>query len=274
MQDNIPSGGGGFTKLSNLDDLIWDSAPPAADMATAANANTAAQGAVLFNDLMRVSKSALVFNEAGFSVANKALVFNEAGLTAMNANSICDHANLTSDHEQAILQQMSADQSVSKLIDIITDGLSVVTISADTQIEDTTAYKDLTVDSGYTLTVHTASDSKSGIIIARTITNNGTITRTPQGAAGGAACASGAGAGAKGGAGLLIVVKTLDNNATISAPGLAGGNAGAYTAECSGPAGSNGALYRVGTDIIGLGGNGYGGGDYTYSGSGGGAPPV
>jgi len=141
------------------------------------------KAAAFDNAIMSTARIAAIFNEAGFSVANKALVFNEAGLTAASANAICDHANLTSDNEQAILYQMITDHAFSKLIDIITDGQSDVTISANTQIEDTTIYKDVTVDSGYTLTLHTASDSKSGILIARTITNNGTITRTPQGRA-------------------------------------------------------------------------------------------
>ena len=231
---------------------------------TAANLN-------LFCDHANIpsAKIKAILDTASVTVASQLGAMLEGmQLTTANASNVCqnkyttaqinaafDNAIMSSDREQAIMYQMITDHYFQRLIDIITDGQSDVTISANTQIEDTTIYKDLTVDSGFTLTLHTASDSKSGIIIARTITNDGTITRTAQGAAGGARGTDGAGEGKKGGAGLIIVVKTLDNNNIISAPGINGETGTTVVASGNGGNGSNGALYRVGTDTPGAGGD-------------------
>jgi len=216
---------------------------------------TSAKSASIFDDANLTSaKSASIFDDANLTATRGAPIFSHANLTVANVNLICDHANLTSDREQAHLYQMVTDNVIGKIIDVITEGQSDVTISVNTQIEDTTIYKNLTINAGVTLTVHTTLGEKSGVIIARNITNNGTITRSPQGAAGGMRGRY----GGYGGGGLLIIVNTLDNNSIIEAPGQNAGW-GHNNVGGNGLPGSNGAIYRVGSQAVGVGGAGGGG---------------
>ena len=100
MQDNIPAvGAAGYTLLSELDDLTWDSWLSLADVATAMNTKAASQGAIFANSFtntyLTYSGIALIFNHANLTAANSALIFNEAGLTAANSAAIFNEAGLT-----------------------------------------------------------------------------------------------------------------------------------------------------------------------------------
>ena len=123
VQDNIPAAG--YTLLSELDDLTWDSWLSLADVATAMNTKAASQGAIFANSFtntylkysgialvfnhanLTAANAAAIFNEAGFVVANKALVFREAGLSIANINAIIIHANITDDNAQQILSEIT-----------------------------------------------------------------------------------------------------------------------------------------------------------------------
>ena len=225
-------------------------------------------------DAIILSENVTVASQLGAMLEGTQLHIEDASIicqtkyTTAQINAAFDNAIMSSDREQAIMYRMITDHHFQRLLDIITDGQSDVTISVDTTIGEKTIYKNLTVDNTKTLTVEVGEGNKSGIIIARTITNNGTITRAAEGADAGAAGAAGAGAGAKGGGGMLIIAKTLTNNDTISAPGSDGVDATTVTASGDGANGAAGALYRVSTNVIGAGGTG---GDFMddYSGGGG-----
>lgn len=140
VQDNIPAfAAAGYTLLSELDDLTWDSWLSLADVATAMNTKAASQGAIfansftntylkysgialvfnhanltaanaaaIFNEAgLTAANSAAIFNEAGFTFANKALLFREAGLSIANINAIIIHANITDDNAQQILSEIT-----------------------------------------------------------------------------------------------------------------------------------------------------------------------
>lgn len=218
---------------------------------TAANA-----ASMLTHANLTAPKAASILNDAGLDLAKAVSIFQHSNLSVSKANAICDHANLLSDREQAILYQFITDDDFARLLDILTYGAADTTIASDTAISDKNFYHSLTVNNGVTLTVNTVADEDSGVIMTGTLTNNGTIHRTAQGAAGGAAGQPGCGAGVKGGGGLLIVVKTLDNNNTIRAPGLAGNSGTLMDGLGNGGNGTAGALYRVGSDTVGAGGAG------------------
>ncbi len=177
-----------------------------------------AYAAAVFNSAnLTVANAALIFDNANLSVANAALIFDNANLATARANSIITHANLTSNREQAILYQMVTNGAITKLTDIITLNSPNVTYSANSTITGTNIYRNLTVNNGITLTVNTSTSLKSSVIIAYSITNNGTILRSVQGGSGG-----------------------IHNHTGVKAD-MIGGSAN---------------IYRIGSNAIGIGGNG------------------
>jgi hypothetical protein len=124
VQDNIPAvGAAGYTLLSELDDLTWDSWLSLADVATAMNTKAASQGAIFANGFtntyLEYSGVALIFNhanltaanaaaicnEAGFTTANKALVFNEAGFTVPNKALVFNEAGFTTANKALVFNE-------------------------------------------------------------------------------------------------------------------------------------------------------------------------
>jgi hypothetical protein len=81
---------------------------------------------------------------------------------------------------------MVTNGDITKLIDITTANGPNTTYSTSSAITNTNIYRNLTVNTGVTLTANTSANLVSNIIIAYNITNNGTITRAAQGAIGGA----------------------------------------------------------------------------------------
>jgi len=184
---------------------------------------------------------------------------------------VIDHASLTADRAQDQLYRMILNGNIQDLSAIITGDGSDVTIGSDTTISGITTYKDLTINSGYTLTV----DGQPGVIIARDITNNGTITKTPTGGDGGSG-ALGAGNGGKGG-GALIICALSYAGGTVNANGEQGqGNPGGCDGSSDvyikdGGAGNDGAdVTVVSGDSLGDGGSGAEGASAGTPGGGGG----
>ena len=110
VQDNIPAvGAAGYTLLSELDDLTWDSWLSLADVATAMNTKAASQGAIFANSFtntyLTYSGIALIFNHANLTAANSAAIFNEAGLTAANSAAIFNEAGLTAANSALIFNE-------------------------------------------------------------------------------------------------------------------------------------------------------------------------
>lgn len=95
MQDNIPPAAGGYTKLSELDDLTWDSWLSLADMATALNTKATSQGATFANGNTYITASgiALLFDHANLTIAKIISIIDHANLTHAKTSSIMNHAN-------------------------------------------------------------------------------------------------------------------------------------------------------------------------------------
>lgn len=179
--------------------------------------------ATMFNSTLVNAYSALVFNDPGMTAAKGAFIIENANLTVTNAYNITISANLSSDKEQAVLYQVATDNVIAKLLDIITSSRSDVTISGNTTLTDTNVYKNLTINTGITLTLQTTLSGISAVLIADTITNNGTIIRLPQG-------------GAQGITGIMYRIST-DSAGVSGSGGNYGGGAGggvpSYTTKTS-----------------------------------------
>jgi hypothetical protein len=156
----------------------------------------------------------------------------------------------------------------SRIVDLLTQTPSDSTISTNTTLTGKNRFRNLTINSGITLTL----DGQPSVIIAKSITNNGTITKTATGASGGTA-PDGAGSGGSGGGELIILTDILNNYSTINANGNKGADGSTTTQSLGGNSGSSGNLIVIGTDTPGTGGNGAGthGGSGNRNGGGGGA---
>lgn len=217
---------------------------------------------ILNNARLSISRAAQILNSANITTSKAADILNDPGITSNRVHSILSDANIAADRVQAILYAMADGLYIDKLLDILTVTASDAVISANTTITGINRYRTLTVNSGITLTV----GGQPGVIIAYKLTNNGTITKTATGGAGGSPFVS-PGAGGAGGGGLIIVAGEV-HYGTYNAGGAAGENGATTTASGSGTAGGGGAMIRVGTDVAGNGGKG--GGFSTYLGGAGG----
>jgi|GEM_PF-6886240 hypothetical protein len=180
------------------------------------------------------NKAALVVENANLTVAKAVSIFDNANLTSTKANAVLVHVNLAADKSQSILREMS---NYGKIMDIILVGASDTTVAGDTSVGSNARYNNLIVNNSVTLTL---SAAQTNVIIANTLTNSGTVSKT--------ATTNG------GGGGLIFIVKNLVNRGSIvTATGYAP----------SAMAGAAGAMVRIGSDATGQGGNG---GSYTYSG--------
>ena len=210
---------------------------------------TADVAASIWNDdLMDVSFCVSIINNANLSTSKVASIFDSTNLAISKVISILEDANISADKAQAIMYAMD---NLSRLMDIITNGASDLTVSSDTTISDTNRYGTLTINSGVTLTL----DGQPNVIICSSLVNNGILTKTLTGGAGGAAYTS-PGDGGQGAGGLIIIAKNIDNNDTIQANGENGENGGTTTTGGSGKDGTGSAIHRIGTDTVGAGGDG------------------
>lgn len=137
------------------------------------------------NSNLAIAKAASIFDDTNLTIAKAASILENTNLTLSRARDVLDNANLSSDREQGHLQRVVDDDEESRLLDIVTLNSTDITFSADTTITDTNVYKDVVVNSGVTLTLNTSSDNESAVLIANSVANSGTITRTAQGTGGG-----------------------------------------------------------------------------------------
>jgi len=194
---------------------------------------------------------AKILNSANMDPSRAASILKDTNISVDTIFNVIKDANLSADKLQSILYSWGFD---SKLIDLLTYGASDQEISASTTVTGVNRYRNLTIDSGITLSV----DGQPGVIIAKSISNSGTIAKTATGGAGGAAGATGAGAGGNGGGGLIIVCDTLTNSGTIQANGENGGDASPTSVTTSGNGGNGGSglFHVVSGDSPGKGGDG------------------
>jgi hypothetical protein len=264
-----------FTNPDKIAALLDGDSLTAADAATHVNSGiyTDSLMASAFNSTyLAVSKAASIFDNSNLTASKAASIFDNSNLTASKAASIFDNsnlsvskaasiltnANLSANKAQSILYAMS---NYAKQIDIITYGASDETISSNSSYSSTVRRNNLTINSGVTLSL----SAQPNVIIANTLTNNGTMDKTLTGGAGGARGGGYGGLGGTGGGGVIIIVKNFVNSGTIQANGGVGGNASGGTTSGSGGAGGAGSINRIGTNALGSGGSGG-----AYNGAGGG----
>lgn len=193
---------------------------------------------------LSVAGTASIFNDANLSTSKAVSICEHTNITVSKASSILSHANLSADKAQSILYTMT---DYVKQIDIITDGASDKTVSADETLSSgVNRYGTLTVNTGYTLSL----DAKPGVIIAREITNNGTVAPTWVYPGGGGCEQGGDGKG-----GCIFITKTLDIGTVTSN----GGNGSGFS-DCYGDSspGTDGVFWIDDADSVSLGGDGEG----------------
>ncbi|MEM2294608.1 MAG: hypothetical protein QXX41_15185 [Nitrososphaerota archaeon] len=205
----------------------------------------------IFNsDNITVGKVATILNDPGIATSKVAEIFNNPKIAASRIHSILSNVSITANRVQAILYQMADLGYVGKLNDIITTTAPDVSFTANTTVTGIVRYRNVSIASGVTLTV----DGQPGVIIAYNLTNNGTITKTATGGAGGAP-GGGVGRGGAGGGGLIIVANEV-HYGTYNANGANGENGTTTNVSTGGSAGGGGAMIRVGTNAPGNGGKG------------------
>lgn len=167
-------------------------------------------------------------------------------------------------------QDIMRVQPLSHLLDLMGQSLSDTTISSNTTISGFNAYKNLTIESGNTLTL---DGQPALLLVTNTLENNGAIKKTTTGASGGGGGGDPDAEGGIGGGGTYILVKIFQNNKLIKSNGTNGNNANEAPNDTDGENGNNGLEITVeGTSNMkngGTGGNTSAGQNATNPGTGG-----
>ena len=261
----------GVEKLSKLDQLDWDSWSAADEIASAMETKSVDEGVTFLNGPITTDFAASIFNSSNLT-ADKAAsilnsiavdriadIFNSSNILGARVKNILSSSSISADRTQEILYKMFDKGYHDKLIEILASAGSSSEITADTTITDgVSIYNELTVDSGVTLTV----GAPPGVIIANTITNNGTIKSGWVKAAGGSTQYDSS-HGGDGAGGLILLAKTLSIG-TISADGYDGEERADTIPEGngSGADGEPGFFWVISPDSPPLGGLGGGGSDF------------
>jgi len=278
------------SKLSDLTDLTWDAWPSADEFAAGMEIRDVNECVTLIKNVeLSADFVASIFNSSNISVDKCASILNDANISVNKAIEILKSPNLSADKAQAILY--NTHLRWARLIEILTADAPDLTVSEDMSVSGIIRYKNLTVDADYTLHF----TSKTGIIIADTITANGTISANYSGGAGGASPGAkpGYGYGGNGGGGLIILCKSLyigGVTGAILANGQKGGGTNPSGTSAAGEPGEDGYAVLIGSDDIGSGATGlapgakdsglgnWGGGggshDLTYKGGDGGSANI
>jgi len=162
---------------------------------------------------------------------------------------------LSADKAQAILYGVVEGRQYRKILQIITEEQADETITADTTLTGIILRRNVSISAGVTLTL----DGQPAVLIADSVVNDGIITKTPTGGAGGTT-PSAPGAGGNGGGGLIIIARYFKGG-VVRANGVAGeGGATVAAGWGHGGAGGYGEALRLETDTLGAGGKGGDGG--------------
>jgi len=239
----------GVARLSDLEELAWDSWPPADEIATAMESKPADEGAVLLSKL-----------DPDFAYA------------------IIKSSNLSADKAQSVLYKLVDNGLYDKLIEIMTADADALIVSSDTSISGVAFYKEIRIDSGVVLEIN----GGPGVLVTRALRNSGTIRSAWVKGSGASSTSCGGGSGGDG-AGAVIVFAVDADLGTIEANGGDGGNGAPSSGHSAGGAGGDGEMWIVSGDAPGAGGSGGrgggagnpngggGGGVYSYAGGAGGS---
>jgi hypothetical protein len=210
-------------------------------------------------------------------------VMNSPSLSPSSIKSILASPYISADRVQAILYRMADKGYFDKLLQVMTFDASDASFTTSTTLTTgVNRYRMLSIASGVTLTL----GASPGVIIADTVTNNGTIASGWWRGAGGVGGGNNPGVGGRGAGGIIILARSIAIG-TIIANGEKGGNGSPTTYSGNGGSGGGGLFWVVSPDTPPSGGNGGGpqggagnpnggggGGAYIYRGGAGGSSTV
>lgn len=216
---------------------------------------------MLGDQRLTLSNTMAILNSPNISTESIIRILASGAMSATKARDVL--SNLPANVAQAALYRLVDNGLYDYVLNILTLGASDETVSANTTwTTGVNRRRNLTIASGVTLTL----GAGPAVIIADTVTNNGTIASGWVKGAGGAAGAAGAGAGGNGAGGIIILARSITVG-TITANGAAGGNGSTVAANANGGAGGAGLFWEVSGYPAGTGGDG-GGLTATYRGRG------
>jgi hypothetical protein len=207
---------------------------------------------LLGNSNLSISKVAQILTSRPLSILKAIDVVTLMDLTAVK-NAL---SNMSADDAQSILYACVDKGAYPFILRLLTFDALDSTISSNTTLTaGVNRYRNLTVNSGVTLTL----GASPGVILADELVNYGTISSGWVKGAGGAAGASGCGAGGNGAGGIILLARSIGLG-TVMANGANGGNGSTVAANAAGGAGGAGAFWcALDTPVKGGdGGSGYG----------------
>lgn len=230
---------------------------------------------VLGSPNMTTDGAALIFNSSKLSPIKAVRILTSPDITISHLRTILANPNISADRVQAILYAMADQGLFDTLINLFTFDRPDATFSASTTLTTGVNFlRNVSVASGVTLTL----GASPCVIVADTLTNNGTITTNVVKGAGGAPSVAGVGAGGDGRHGIIIVGRTVTVG-TVNSDGRPGGDASTVGASGAGNDGAGGLFWELPGYPAGMGGKGahvarIGGPGSKNAGGGGGYEPV
>ena len=206
-----------------------------------------------------VPRVASVLNSANISVSRVADILGSANIDPSKARNILADPSIHANKVQSILYTMVDKGYYDRLIQIMASGAPDASITANTTLTaGVNRYRSLTIASNVTLTL----GAGPGVLIADTITNNGTIRSGWYKASGGAQYDY-AGPGGRGAGAIIILARSMTIG-TVDATGEGGGGSSSSAGNFTGNGGNGGAglFWAISPDTVVRGGHGGGGGAY------------
>jgi hypothetical protein len=207
---------------------------------------------ILGDPNISVSRVALILNSQYISPSKVALVLYDANITTSKAQQILTNTNMTASKAQSILYSMVEQGFYNKLIDVITLNAPNASYTSNTTLSTgVNRYRNLSIASGVTLTL----GAEPGVIVAYSVTNNGTIASGWVKGAGGSPGHSGGGTGGVGRGAVVILANSIAIG-TVTSNGSNGTNGGSAVCVSSGYSGGSGNFMLISGDFIPYGGDG------------------
>jgi hypothetical protein len=173
------------------------------------------------NTNVTASRVATILNDNNITVSKAAAILNSVNISSSRVKQILTDTNITANRVQDILYSMADQGFYDKLLDIMTLDASNASYTSNTTLSTgVNIYRNLSISSGVTLTL----GASPGVIVAYSITNNGTIASGWVKGAGGASYSGPGGNGS----GAVIILASNISVGTVTANGANGSN-GTYT---------------------------------------------
>jgi len=219
---------------------------------------------ILNDSCITADEIANIFASSYISASRVASIVNSTNIADSKVKSAL--LSLSADRVQAILYAMADAGYFDRLLNLMTFDASDVTISANTTWSaGVNRYRNITINSGYTLTLNTLPN----VILADTVSNSGVIASATQGNGGVISGVSGAGVGGGGAQALIILARTASLG-TVNANGGNGTQPTGVAGSYAGGAGGAGVMLVVSGYSPNNGGKGGDSGVSRYGSGGGG----